>query len=106
MTASCVGGNQACTVEGNRDRNNRGSLSLSCEITCPAGATVDICCSNGSVPCGGSRISPRNGVHIAAMTTMGFADQNCDPEFAGGNEFQCSALMAEMDAVVDCVFAN
>ena len=103
--AACVETNETCLVEGNRNRMDRGSMDMFCELLCPAGSTVQFCCSNGSAPCSpNDRLAPRAGVTIDSVTSVGFADSNCDLNPAVGAPAQCQALMGEGDARAECIF--
>jgi hypothetical protein len=106
LTVRCAANNQVCTVEGNADRQNRGVMSQRCEILCPARGALDVCCSNGSVPCGGARAPIQGNSRITDMQTMGLEDTNCTPDLAGGNLAECAGIVGEHDARVECVFGR
>ena len=101
----CQENNQQCVVVGNRDRADRGSMNLSCEILCPTGSQVEICCSNGSRPCVDGRIiAPNATVRIQSLTTEAFTADTCVDELGGVNEARCSATVGEADAILNCRF--
>jgi hypothetical protein len=102
----CRGNNQMCIVEGNRDRMNRGSMTHSCEIQCPAGGLVEVCCSNGSAPCGGSPVAPRANIFIQSLGAEGFTETNCGAAPDGPNEAQCQGTVGDADVEVNCSFAR
>ena len=105
FSAYCQETNQGCVVEGNRDRMDRGSMNMFCELTCPAESNIQFCCSNGSMPCvPNERLAPRAGVTIDSMSAIGFADTNCDVNAAEGQPVECLSLMGEGDALVECIF--
>ena len=67
---------------------------------------MEACCSNGSMPCGGSPIAPRAGIFIQSLTAEGFAESNCGAAPEGPNEAQCNGTVGEVDVEVNCFFAR
>ena len=102
----CRGNQQSCVVEGNRDRMNRGSMSHACEIQCPPGGLVEVCCSNGSMPCGGRPVAPRANIFVQSLTADGFDESNCGGAIEGPNEAQCQGTIGAADVEVNCQFAR
>ncbi len=105
LFAYCQATNQSCLVQGNRNRNDRGSMDMFCELTCPAESNVQFCCSNGSVPCApGERLAPRAGVTIDTMSAVGFTDTTCNVSPPNGQPVECLSIMGAVDARVECAF--
>jgi len=106
FTARCVTNGEVCIVQGNAVRGDRGVNSQRCEIICPPGGTIDLCCSNGSIPCGGDRAPIQGNSRITEFRTTGLADSNCALGLGGGQVVECGGLLAEQDVTVECVFGR
>ena len=105
FSAYCQATNQFCVVEGNRNRQDRGSMDMFCELTCPEDSNVQLCCSNGSVPCApNARVPPRAGVTIDSVVGVGFSDTNCNVNPQVGRPVECLSIMGAGDARVECSF--
>ncbi|MEL6181841.1 MAG: hypothetical protein AAFS10_22970, partial [Myxococcota bacterium] len=101
FSALCTVTGQSCVVEGNRPRGE-----TLCTIACPTGATVELCCSNGSDPCGGTFAANNPDRWIDDFEVTGFVG----PCMAGsGSEapgIQCAVVVSTGPARAECDFTD
>ena len=103
LRVRCVATDETCIVAGNRPDH---AMPGPCALPCPGGTEVEVCCSNGSDPCGGPESPPTPGRAIDEFSTRGFVGGDCPVNEEPVGPLQCVGQIQEADVQVFCSFTD
>ncbi len=96
---TCAANGLACILEGNRPEGE-----TNCNVSCPVGSRLEVCCSNGGA-CSGGSPNPNPTRRIGSFTVAGTPTHDC-PTTTATDEIQCTLTVANGPIMIDCSFTN